>query len=286
MISIPIIGALLEGTGTTIDRKILKNKKVNYKNYTVYGFLAIIVVMLPLIFFYWKVSPEALYLKNILIFLIVIVASVFANILSCYAIKRETVCEIEPIRMMQPLFTILIAFLLSFFFIAYRTERNVSILVLALIASVALIASHVKKHHLVFDKYIISAILGSFLFAVELAVSKDLLNYYSSFTFYFLRCIFIFLITLVIFRPRFSSIPNKIKIWVVAVAVIWVIYRVILYYGYIKYGVVFTTMLFILGPIFVYVFARIFLKEKITFRNIISAIIIVACVVAAILLNK
>jgi drug/metabolite transporter (DMT)-like permease len=279
---IPILGALLEGAGTIIDKRILNDRKINFKNYTVYGFLAIVLVMLPFIYFLWKVEKEAFSLINLSIFIFIIIISTLANILMCYAIKRESVSEMEPIRLMQPLFTILIAFILSFFFSVYSKEGNFSILILAIIASIALIVSHIKKHHLKFDKYILAAIFGSLFFAIELVTSRFLLSYYSSFSFYFLRCFFIFLITLIVFRPKISSVNNKSKFLILIVGIIWVVYRIILYYGYLKLGIVFTTMLFILSPIFVYIFAWIFLKEKLSWRNIISAIIIVGCVILAI----
>lgn len=285
MFYIPIIGAILEGAGNIIDKKILITHNVNYKNCIVYGFLALVLVMFPLIFFFWEIKPEAYSAKNLLIFMSVVLFSILANILVFFSLKRKKVTELEPIRLMQPLFTVLLAFIFSFFFAAYYTERKYSILVLALIASIALIASHVKKHHLVLNKYIIAAILGSFFFAVELVISKAILSYYSSLTFYFLRCLLIFLVTAFIFRPEISSIKNKTKLLMLLSAIVWVSYRWILYYGYLSLGIVFTTILFILGPIFIFIFARIFLKEKIYLRHIIASIIIIVCIIAAILLE-
>lgn len=283
---IPIVGSVLEGAGNIIDKKIVITHRVNYKNCTVYGFLALVLVMLPLIFFFWEIKPEAYSIINILIFMSVVLFSILANILVFFSLKRENVTELEPIRLMQPLFIVLLAFIFSFFFVAYSTERNYSILILALIASIALIASHVKKHHLILNKYIIAAILGSFFFAIELVISKAILPYYSSLTFYFLRCLLIFLITAFIFHPSIKSIKTKTKILMLISGVIWVIYRLILYYGYLTLGVVFTTILFILSPIFIFLFARIFLKEKILLRQIIASIVIIACVIAAIILEK
>ena len=285
MIYIPIFGALLEASGMTIEKILLKKKSLNYKNYTALGFLAIIIVMLPLIFFLWKIEPEAYQLKNLLIFFFIILSSIFANLFTFYSLKRKDLNVIEPIRLMQPLFTILLAFILSFFFQTYSSERNWSILILGLIACIALIASHVEKHHLAFDKYIISALLGSLFFAIELVSSKFILQYYNSFTFYFLRCLFILLIAWVIFKPKLK-INLKTELAILLVGIIWVIYRVILYYGYEIYGVVFTTILFILTPVFIYIFAGIFLKEKLSVKNIISAVIIVACVAAAIIIES
>lgn len=285
MFYIPIIGSILEGAGNIIDKKIIITHKVNYKNYTVYGFLALVLVMLPLIFFFWEIKPEAYSIVNILIFMSIVLFSILANILVFYSLKRKDVTELEPIRLMQPLFTVLLAFILSFFFITYSTERKYSILILALIASISLIASHVRKHHLVLNKYIIAALLGSFFFAVELVISKAILPYYSSLTFYFLRCLLIFLITAFIFHPGIKSIKNKTKLLMLLSGIIWVAYRWILYYGYLALGIVFTTILFILAPIFIFLFARIFLKEKIKLRHIIASIIIILCVITAIILE-
>ena len=65
------------------------------------------------------------------------------------------------------------------------------------------------------------------------------------------------------------------------VGVIWVVYRVVAYYGYIKIGVVSTTLILMLGAVLTYVFAKIFLKEKISTRNIIASVIILACILYA-----
>tara|TARA_Y100000310_G_C20645540_1_gene796344 strand:+ start:1121 stop:1993 length:873 start_codon:yes stop_codon:yes gene_type:complete len=290
MWQIPLIGlagGVLEGSGMVIEKKILRKHSINFKNYTVYGFLSLVLVMLPFIFFFWNIQPEAYTTINILIFSLVILFSILANLLIFYSLKRETVTELEPIRLMQPLFTILLAVLFGFLFDGnYAAEKNLMIVGLALIASFSLVASHIKKHHLNFDKYILAALIGSFLFAVELVISRAILPYYSSLTFYFLRCLSVFLITLAIFHPQLESIKAKTRWLIMIGGAIWVIYRLILYWGYLTYGIVFTTILFIIAPIFIYVFARIFLKEKITWRHIVSSIIIILCVVGAILLNQ
>jgi len=286
MFYIPIIGAFLEASGQTIEKNILRKHKINIKNYTVYGFLGIVLVMLPLIYFLWNLNPQALLLKNLTIFLLVVFISIIANILTFYALKRQDLCELEPVRLMQPLFTILIAFIFSFMFTVYSGERNHLILILALVASFSLIAAHIQKHHLTFNKYIIAALIGSFLFALELVLSREILDYYSPFTFYFLRCLLIFIITWIFFQPKLSSIPNKTRIYILIVSVIWVALRLILYYGYLILGIVFTTMLFILSPVLVYIFAGIFLKEKVSLRQVIASIIIIICVVIGVVFGS
>ncbi|GAH96158.1 unnamed protein product, partial [marine sediment metagenome] len=91
------------------------------------------------------------------------------------------------------------------------------------------------------------------------------------------------LISLALFRPKFQSLDKK-SIWIILITgAIWAAYRIIVYYGYLNFGVIFTTLMIMLGPIFVYIFAWKFLKEKLNWRNIIAALIIIGCVIYAIL---
>jgi|SRR3989344_3647745 len=280
MIQLPIIGSVLEAAGTILEKKVLRNKDMNFKNYTTYEFLSIVVTMLPILYFTWKISTAALSLQNILVFAFVILIATFANLLIFYSLKRENVTEFEPLWLMQPLFVIALAF------IFYKSERNVTLLWPALIASLTLIIAHVKKHHLVFDKYILAAILGSFLFAVELVASKSILQYYNPFTFYFIRCFFILVICVALFRPSGKELRNKKStLMILAIGIMWFFYRAIIYYGYETVGIIFTTTIFILSPALIFIFAIIFLKEKPSIRQIISTIIIVACVIVSIILR-
>ena len=60
-------------------------------------------------------------------------------------------------------------------------------------------------------------------------------------TFYFLRGLTIFGISFILFKPKFTGLKTKLKLQILAVGILWVIYRVIVYYGYINFGVIFTT---------------------------------------------
>ena len=285
IVLLPVFGAFLESALSIVDKKII-NSKIKFPNYIVYIFLSIAIVSLPLMFFFWNVKSGALELKNLIIFIVIIVSSVFANFFVFYSLTREDLLEVEPIRLTLPLFSILIAFIFSFFFEVYSNERNYSIIALSLIASITLIASHVKKNHIYFNKYAVAAIIGSFLFAFELVISKQLLAYYNPITFYFLRSLIIFVIVFSIFSRKLTWVKNKVKIMMLLLALIAVLERVILYYGYQNLGIIFTTTLFILAPVFIYIFAWIFLKEKITTKQIISSIVIVVCVITAIVIGR
>jgi drug/metabolite transporter (DMT)-like permease len=280
MIYFPIIAAIALAGGTVLEREILKGKGITIKQYQILGFLAIAIILLPLLYFFWKLDSEALQLKNILIFLGVIVASVLANGFTFYSMKGEKVSNLEPAKMLEPLFTILLAIVFSFFFQGIY-ESNSNVIIPALIAGLALIFTHVKREHLSFNKYFLAAIIGSLFFGLEIVISLLILHFYSPITFYFLRCSAIFLVSLIIFHPKFSNIEGKLKLKIILIGVIWVIYRVVAYYGYLKIGIISTTLILMLGTTLTYVFAKIFLKEKINMRNIIASVIILACILYA-----
>ena len=160
--------------------------------------------------------------------------------------------------------------------------RSIKVLIPALIAGATLMIAHVKKHQLKFSKYFLAALAGSLFFAIELTLSRLVLEETNGITFYFLRCIFVLAISYVIFRPKFSNnIDKTSKINLVVAGVIWVIHRVIVYFGYVKLGVIETTLVIMLGPVLLYFFAWKFLKEKLTKKNVITSVIILACILYA-----
>jgi drug/metabolite transporter (DMT)-like permease len=279
---LPFIGAIALASGFMFEKVVLRRRKVDIKLYQTASFLAIILVMLPFLYFFWKLEAQAFTGMNLFIFALVVLFSMIANMFTFYSMKWEKVSNLEPAKMLEPLFTILLAIIFSFFAVGLY-DRNMNVIVPALIAGLALIFSHLKKHHIDFNKYFIAAIFGAFFFALELVTTRLILNYYSPLTFYFARCSAIFLLSLIIFRPDFKKLGKKSSLYVLITGAIWVIYRTIVYYGYLNLGVIFTTLIIMLGPVFVYLFARIFLKEKIEPRNIIASAVIVVCVLYALL---
>ena len=282
MFQIPILGAFLDATATVLYKKLANKHRVNYKDFMVYGFGAIILVSLPMLFFFWRIDPLAGRNLNMAILFSVIVISIFANFFSFYAFKHKDLSKIQSIRLTLPLFTILFAFILSFFFSAYSDERNYYVLLFAFIASIALFISNIRKEHFYFDKYSWSMLFGSMLFAVELVISKPILEFYHPITFYFIRSLFIFIIAFSLFRDDLSHLKYSSKGLFLITAFLWVSYRGILYYAYGIFGVVFTTTVFILSPVLIYIASWLFLKEKVSKKQVISSIVIVGCVLGAI----
>ncbi len=282
MIYLPIIGAVALASLTIMEKVILKHKKIDPKLFQTSTFLAAVIVMIPLLYFFWKLDAQAFELTNVLIFAAVILVSLLANIALFYALKWEKVSNLEPALILEPLFTVLLAIVFSFF-VEGLYERNLNVIIPAIIAGLTLVVTHIKKHHLDFNKYFLAAIAGSFFFSMELVITRLILDLYSPISFYFLRSTAVLLVSYLIFRPSFSKIDPKIGKQIFITGALWVLFRIIVYYGYLTLGFIFTTLMIMLGPIFVYLFAKIFLKERIGKKNIIAAIVIVLCVLYAVL---
>jgi len=283
LIWIPIVGAISAAAGTIIQRKILRKRKIDIGLYQIAEFLAIVLVLLPFLWFFWKIGSEALTTINLGIFALVIIFSLIANRFTYYSMKWEKVSNLEPAKVLEPLFTIILAIIFSFIIDSALYERNLNIIIPAILSGVALIFSHIKKHHLNFNKYFVAAIIGSLFFALELVTSRLILDFYSPITFYFLRCLAILAISFVLFKPHLKLLSSKVRWEVLGVGFVWSLYRIMLYYGYLKLGVVHTTLIIMLGPIFIYIFASKFLKEKLEWRNIVAAGVIVLSILYAIL---
>jgi len=274
----------MKATSTILEKVVITQKKIDIKKFQTVSFLTLIIVMLPVIYFFWRLDTEALRLTNILIFILIIIFSFLGNIFLYYSLKHEKITQIEPARILEPLLVILIAIIFSFFINSSLYERKISVILPAIIAATTLLFSHIKKHHLKFNKYFITTLIASTFFALELVISRLLLDFYSPMTFYFIRALAVSILSLLIFMPNFKGLDKKSLGIILLTSIGWVIYRVLIYYGYIHYGVIFTTLLFLLAPIFIYLFAHIFLKEKISWKNIVTSLIILACVAYAILI--
>jgi drug/metabolite transporter (DMT)-like permease len=283
MIQFPILGALSFAGATILQRTILKKRKINVKFYQIMEFTAIVLVLLPLIYFFWKFESEALQPLNIFIFFLIIVISIIANLFVFYSMKWERIGRLEPAKVLENLFVILLAIIFSFFFGTEMYQRNLNVIIPSIIAGIAIIFPHIKKHNIKFNKYFISAILGSFFFALELVISRLILDFYSPISFYFLRCIFVLGFTILIFRPKIIKLNKKTKIHAIFIGVFLVTYRLVIYYGYLNLGIIFTTLIIMLSPVFIYLLAWKFLREKLNWKNIASSFVIVGCVLYVVL---
>lgn len=274
------IAAISQVGGILIDKIILTRRQVETRVYIPILFLFLAILTAILYPFIGSVQSGFFQLKYIAIFIVMLFVAIFWNIFYYRGVQAEKVHEYEMIIMFQPLLTILLAALFL------KGERNIHIIIIALIASIALIFSHLKKAHLEVSAGSKSLIVATILMSAELILLKELLNVFSPVALYFFRTGIIFIFFYLFYRPQVNKIAST-NLWLIlATSFLGVAQMVSKFYGFDKYGVVYTSLVLILSPVLVYLLSTIFLHERLKARAVISFLIILACIGYATIFGK
>jgi len=204
-----------------------------------------------------------------------IVTAIIWNIFYYRGVQSEKVHEFQLIVMFQPLLTIILAALFL------KGEQNFTIIAASLVASIALIASHINKQHLEFSRgswYLIWAVI---FMSIELIISKVLLEVISPVAFYFVRTGILTVFFMIFYHPNLERVANTNALLIFATSLMGVIQMITKYYGFQQLGVVYTSLILMLAPILVYAVSTIWMHERLKIRTVLSAAVILICVIYA-----
>lgn len=215
---------------------------------------------------------QALTLLFIGYFLLMVSIAGVWNVFYYRAIKNETIQEFEIIILFVPLVTTLMSALFL------PDERNIRVLIAALLASAALVLSHLEKRHFKFTPYSNWLFLGVVLISLESIITKKLLGVWSPAALYTARTFYVFLFLTFLSRPSFKNLTPKSFILTVAAALSGVVYMVTKFYGYQTLGIIYTTLVLVLEPLFTLILDRLVLKEKFKPRFLVAAVVIIVAV--------
>jgi drug/metabolite transporter (DMT)-like permease len=277
---IPLIAAFISAITLILEKFELSYQKVNYKAFNVFIFASLFAITALFFPKFGWIRPEATHIYYIVIGILMVFTAVGWNILLSQALQKERVIEFELIQMLEP---VLVIFLASLFF---SSERSIYILPAAVVGSLALIAGHLKKHHIYFNKYDKYLLFAIVLMAIETIFNKIMLQVYSPVALYMVRTFFVFITMWIFLRPSFTTVNFKSALAMFGTAGLAVAQMVLYYTAIHSEGLVFTTLIFILSPALVYIFSMIIYKEKLKLRTAISFAIILACIVFASLMEK
>ncbi len=275
----PLIASLAQASGVLVDKIALSRRKVPLKKFI--PLLFVLLTLFTLIALPWdnQIAPEVFSWPVGGYFILMIALAFVWNILYYRSIQVDSVQEFEPILMLSPLLVIVLAP------IFFPEERQLLILIIALIAGLILVFSHLKKGHIVFKKSSLGLIFCVILMSLEVLVIKKLLFSFSPIALYLVRCSILFLIFSFYFRADFLRI-HPTSLWQVALSsFLGVIQMLARFYGYQGAGIVFTTLVLVIAPVLVYIFGFFILKEKISYRKLVGGIVIFVCVIAGYLLS-
>lgn len=268
------------GSADTVFEKFFFNKRCGkYKIFVpmlfVFAFFILIIFFVP--FLDHSIKSGALSTVSLILFFSMIAMASVRNMLYYYSFQREGLCDIEPFIVFIPLVTIVLAGLV------YPDERSHPIvLALAIIASLALVFSHIRKKHLSFDKALLPMFGVILLSAGENLISKELLTNFSPIALYTIRSFFIALLLLTFLRPKLKEMNRNDMKNLFIISFLWVFTMIFYYYAYQKVGIVYTELINTLTPVLIVMGSYFFLKDRsVTKRNIVALIIIIICVVIA-----
>ncbi|KKU44355.1 MAG: hypothetical protein UX60_C0008G0009 [Berkelbacteria bacterium GW2011_GWA2_46_7] len=277
-----LISAVASAGGLIVDKIILSRRNVSLSIFipVVFVFLFISTAVFTPLYGYidWN---TALLPNNLFLAMLMIVIAIAWNVLAYQSLQRESVHQHEVILMTGPIVTILLAALF------FQEEFHLTIFILGLVASLAMLIARTERHHFKFDRIAYNLFLAVILMSIESIIIRELLYSYSPFSLYAIRTFFLAVFFWVYYRPRMSEIGRS-PIWLLGLSgAIGALSMVTRFYAFGSLGVIFTTLISTLAPIVVFIGSWEILHERIRPRVIVASLVILICVaVATVLTNQ
>lgn len=271
-----LISAIANAGGTITDKYILSKERVTLRVFLPISFVIIFALTLLLTPWLGQVDWTLAQMSNatFLLFIMILLA-VGSNVLYYQTLQQDKAHHHEMLQMFTPLFTIILAA------IFFKEEVNTRILVLAIIASGALIYAKSNREHFMPSQTTYNALLGMVMLAAESIVIRELLFYYTPVALYAVRTFFLALFFLAYYRPHLSQVKPKHWGMIAGSSAIGAAMMITRYYAFSELGLIYTTMITILAPMIVFLFSWSILHERIKARMIVALVVVLACVTIA-----
>lgn len=271
----PFIAAFAQVGGIIIDKITLTRRQVSVHVFVPILFLFLFLLTALLFPFLGEISTKFFETRYLLVFAGMLLTATIWNIFYYQGVQAEKVHEFELIVMFQPLLTILLAT------IFLKGERNLHIEIAATIAAIFLIVAHLKKAHLEMTLGGYKLVLAVVFMSIELILIKVLLEVFSPVAIYCVRTGILFIFFFLFYHPQIKKVANQNVGLILSSATLGTVQMVSKFYGFQQYGVVYTSLILIISPILVYIISTVLLHEKLKLRTVLSAIIILGCIIYA-----
>lgn len=262
--------SIVGNTGNILlDKYNFLRNKITSQQYNVGLFLFLSVFSAVSLIWFWgenNLQPVAW-----LWLLAVIIVATIWNIGYAQALSKENLEEFESFILFTPLITTILAWVLLH-------EQNEKVFIASVIASMAFIFAHIKKNHLVLhkqQKYLVGVII---LMSFESIIIKQALAYFSPAVLYTLRTAIVFVIFACIYRKSIKTIPPKSWAIFALSGAFGAVYKIAQFAGINNYGVIYTTLVLMLAPFIILLLDKLWLKEKLHWKYIVSIIIILGAI--------
>jgi drug/metabolite transporter (DMT)-like permease len=272
----PIGASVLQAASYVLDKVTLSVKKVTYKTYLGISFPLIFFITLIIFIIFRPPLSLSLFFGSFYLIILIAALTIFGNLIFYRALKSEKVSEIETLSLLGQVTLII------FTGFIFASERDPTIIFLALISSLSVVWSHWRKGHVWFAKKTKLFLLWTLAVApFTMIFTKILLETWNPISLELIRMGIVALI----FGPLFFKYEKKASfkaiLLLVATNVLTTIAWILYFFSVKELGVIQTVLIFSIQPLLVY-FASVFiLKEKLHWKKLVSFLIILASIVVS-----
>lgn len=278
-----MFAAFLSAIGNAVEvthsKRVMTDYHMPSRTFFTLGSTLIFFFMCVLLLLWGPIPSFTLNFVHLLLFGGVILVGFYYNYLYYYALKEGALCDVEPLAMLYPLVTMVLAVII------FPDERNYLIFIPGIIAAAVLVWSRIKPHHFKMKKATMAMLGFVILVSIEANLLKPLLEVVPPILLYTTRIGILATLFLTFTRPNLKKV-TKASFWQTMIVALVVAIELPAYYYAIKQvGVVETSLIMLLGPVLILFVSKFFFKEKMTPKKIISSAIILACVATAIIIS-
>lgn len=274
---VPLLGVVFNTTYSTLDKVALSFRGVNYKSFNAVSFpLSFLGAVLLFIIVRPPLSLELFSGNAKWLLLAWVGVSVFTNLIFYRALENDTLGEMQIAGLLKDVLIIAVSSTV------FADERNILIIIPALVASSSVVWSHWEQRRFQIKKTTLLFVAYSLIAAPTIAsISKVLLHTWDPVSLQMVRWGMVSVIVLSLFFRSVRRIPRSAFPLLILTNFLSVAGWALYYYSYQRSGIIYTVLLFSLQPFLVYLASLIFLKEKFHPRKTAAFMIVLVSIIVA-----
>lgn len=278
---IPIIAAVVHATSLTFDKVILSVHDVDYRAYLRFGYPMYFIAMVGLFLLFSPPLPLKLFQGELLVLFLASAAVMLVWAITYYrALDNDGLGEVQTLDLLHYIPVVLVSAVL------FADERNMLVIVAALIAAGAVFWSHWEHHRVAIARRTLTFVAWAALAApLEAALAKTLLLHWHPVAFGTVRAGVIALAIFLLFSKHAQRMPAQAIRLSFIPAALSAVAITLYFYSFQRLGIVHTVLLFSIQPLLVYVAAVVFLKEQFHWKKAVAFVIVLAAITAAQILS-
>lgn len=278
---LPLIAAVVHAASLVFDKMILSAHGVDYRAYLRFGYPLYFAAMVVLFLLFSPPLPIELFHGELLALFLASAAVMLVLAITYYrALDDDGLGEVQTLDLLHYIPVVLVSAVL------FSDERNMLVVVAALIAAGAVFWSHFEHHRVAIAKRTLAFVAWAAVAApLEAALAKTLLVYWHPVAFATVRSGVIATAIFLLFSKHAQRLPAQAMRLSFLPAALSAIAVTLYFYSYQRLGIVHTVLLFSIQPLLVYAAAVLFLKEQFHWKKAVAFVIVLGAITAAQILS-